>query len=642
MGSTVTTFYISATGKSGNDVTTFLSSITSGSTITVTLNPDIYSYTVTSNITGGGGTIISLGVTFIYGSTGNQTPAPSATVCLTASIIGPSGVTINNNVDNFVLTATGVIGTVQGEAALQFSNPTLSFTGTGSPTLGASQIYLNGGTSNRIDFNQTGAGAPTFTTRSAGTKIALYPNISATSVDIGLGYMADGGVPSMWYSILSPTSNGVFYWYAGTTQIMALVNLAAGTRRLDLTAGTVTNPAISAGLNSSDTNTGIYFPAADTIGFVEGGVEAMRIDANGRVNFLAGSAANPIINAGLNSSDTNTGIYFPAADTIGFVEGGVEAMRIDLNGRVNFLAGSAANPIINAGLNSSDTNTGIYFPAADTIGFVEGGVETMRIDSNSTVNFLAGTVSLPSINAGLSASDTNTGIYFPAADTIGFVEGGVEAMRIDSNGRINLLGGTIANPILNAGLNSTDTDTGLYFPAANSIGLVTSGIEIIRLSANTVSFSGGTVSLPVINAGLNSNDTNTGFYFPSGDTIGFATNATSRMLINDSGVGIGMTPTSRFQVNQSGIRIQVDATGTGINTAPSEWIHLLSDPANNKWIQIDATQFSASPTEQGGSPDTAIGQSGNKNKYLTEPDYWIEIKLGAAGGIVLIPCYVPA
>jgi len=471
-------------------------------------------------------------------------------------------------VDNFVLTATGVAGTIQGEPALQFSSPTLSFTGTGSPTLGASQIYLNGGTSNRIDFNQNGAGAPAFTTRSAGTKIALYPNISASNVDIGLGYMADGGAPSMWYSILSPTSNGAFYWYAGTTQIMALVNLAAGTRRLDLTAGTLANPAISAGLNSSDTNTGIYFPAADTIGFVEGGAEAMRIDANGRVNFLAGSAANPIINAGLNSSDTNTGIYFPAADTIGFVEGGVEAMRVD---------------------------------------------------SNSTVNYLAGTVSLPSINAGLNASDTNTGIYFPAADTIGFVEGGTEAMRIDSNGRINLLAGTIANPILNAGLNSTDTDTGLYFPAANSLGLVTGGIEIIRFSGNTTSFSGGTVSLPTINAGLNSNDTNTGIYFPSGDTIGFVTSGTSRSIINN--------------------------TGFGIQTTPSAWIHLSSSPILSNWIRFDAARNANVPPENNaGAPDTGIGTNGAINKYLQEPDVWMEVILDSAakgGGIVLIPCYLP-
>jgi hypothetical protein len=35
-----------------------------------------------------------------------------------------------------------------------------------------------------------------------------------------------------------------------------------------------------------------------------------------------------------------------------------------------------------------------------------------------------------------TSGDTNTGIYFPAADTIAFTEAGVESMRIDSGGRV--------------------------------------------------------------------------------------------------------------------------------------------------------------------------------------------------------------
>jgi hypothetical protein len=192
-------------------------------------------------------------------------------------------------------------------------------------------------------------------------------------------------------------------------------------------------------------------------------------------------------------------------------------------------------------------------------------------------------------------------------------------MRIDSNGRINLLAGTIANPILNAGLNSTDTDTGLYFPAANSLGLVTGGIEIIRLSGNTTSFSGGTVSLPSINAGLNSNDTDTGIYFPSGNTIGLSTNGTARAVIND--------------------------TGFGIQTTPSNWIHLSSTPSSSKWIRFDATRNANVPPQNNlGAPDTGIGTLGANNKYLQEPDVWMEVILdsaGKGGAVVLIPCYLP-
>jgi hypothetical protein len=47
----------------------------------------------------------------------------------------------------------------------------------------------------------------------------------------------------------------------------------------------------------------------------------------------------------------------------------------------------------------------------------------------------AGTVSAPAIT---TTGDTNTGIFFPAADTIAFSEGGVESMRIDSSGNVGI------------------------------------------------------------------------------------------------------------------------------------------------------------------------------------------------------------
>jgi len=47
--------------------------------------------------------------------------------------------------------------------------------------------------------------------------------------------------------------------------------------------------------------------------------------------------------------------------------------------------------------------------------------------------FSAGTVSLPSIT---TSGDTNTGVFFPAADTMAFAEGGAESMRINSAGDV--------------------------------------------------------------------------------------------------------------------------------------------------------------------------------------------------------------
>jgi hypothetical protein len=67
------------------------------------------------------------------------------------------------------------------------------------------------------------------------------------------------------------------------------------------------------------------------------------------------------------------------------------------------------------------------------------GIGTTSPDANLTVNgaasFAAGTALLPSI---ARAGDLNTGMFFPAADTIAFAEGGAEAMRIDSSGNVGI------------------------------------------------------------------------------------------------------------------------------------------------------------------------------------------------------------
>jgi hypothetical protein len=74
----------------------------------------------------------------------------------------------------------------------------------------------------------------------------------------------------------------------------------------------------------------------------------------------------------------------------------------------------------------------------------------------TTVVLAAGTVSLPSIT---TTGDTNTGIFFPSADTIAFTEGGTESMRIDSSGRL-LIGTTSAVEKLTVAGDTLITGTG--------------------------------------------------------------------------------------------------------------------------------------------------------------------------------------
>jgi len=94
------------------------------------------------------------------------------------------------------------------------------------------QISLNGATSNLIDFNTNGVAAPTFNSRSAGTKILLYPVLSSVNVDYALGIESN----TLWYSVPSTTQS--FRWYFGTSNLATLTNTSFTAPSFVRTGGT--------------------------------------------------------------------------------------------------------------------------------------------------------------------------------------------------------------------------------------------------------------------------------------------------------------------------------------------------------------------------------------------------------------------
>jgi hypothetical protein len=115
---------------------------------------------------------------------------------------------------------------------------------------------------------------------------------------------------------------------------------------------------------------------------------------------------------------------------------------------------------------SENANTITIGASGDTISIPSGAT----LSSTDPLVFPAGTALLPAIT---TTGDVNTGMWFPAADTIAFTEGGAEAMRINSDGNVGI--GTSSASSLDSEANnlvvgSGSGDEGITIYTGSSVG----------------------------------------------------------------------------------------------------------------------------------------------------------------------------
>ena len=212
---------------------------------------------------------------------------------------------------------------------------------------------------------------------------------------------------------------------------------------------------------------------------------------------------------------------------------------------------------------------------------------TVTINGTTGVAGVDGTASTPAIQG----NDTNTGIFFPAADTIAFAEGGAEVARFDSSGRLGL--GT-TNPTQKLVVSDGSVvagNSGTVLIGRNSSGFPSPGAGYFSLETNNTDGSNGGLSIRTL----------------ASDTL------TERMRIDSSGrllVGT-TTPTD---------------TGATVGIVPS---------GTNYALTVRANQTTGSNQIVFFNPNGAVGfitTSGSSTSYVTSSDYRLKNNIAPMTG----------
>ena len=254
---------------------------------------------------------------------------------------------------------------------------------------------------------------------------------------------------------------------------------------------------------------------------------------------------------------------------------------LTVGGIASFADGSASAPTIT---NTGDTNTGIFFPAADTIAFAEGGVEAMRLDSAGNMGlgvtpsaWASGWKVLQLADSSISnnaANDTYVGanFYFDGTNTR-YINSSFASYYGQVNGQHQFF--TAASGT--AGNTATFTQA-MTLDASGNLGIGTTSptypITIERASQSTLEIKSGSTTGE---SRIYFSDTTTAIgaieYQHNGDYMRFYTNNAERARIDSSGsffVGATSLSGNAVQIynnsNQAG-RININKTTSGLFNA---------------------------------------------------------------------------
>jgi hypothetical protein len=220
------------------------------------------------------------------GGGGGTTPPAGSTTQVQFNDAGAFGGDPNFTFDNITHALT-VVGAITGS---RFTS-----NAAGSLVTGNGQVYLNGASSNRIDFSSQGTGDPAFNAPTAGTKVVLYPAAGASATDYALGISP----ATLWQSIPAADAGMMFKWFGGTTTLAAL----SGSGNMEISGDLAVNggdiTSTAAALNISAGSSGLAFQSSGSpfVTFVSGALGPSQLST-----IQASSGKRLVLAAGLGST----------------------------------------------------------------------------------------------------------------------------------------------------------------------------------------------------------------------------------------------------------------------------------------------------------------------------------------------------
>jgi hypothetical protein len=255
---------------------------------------------------------------------------------------------------------------------------------------------------------------------------------------------------------------------------------------------------------------------------------------------------------------------------------------ITVGGKLAAAAGSAAAPVITF---TGDTNTGIFSPAADTIAFTEGGVEAMRINSSSNIGIGTDSPNTKTHILGDVSDTDGTGFdqgQLAVSDTVTtsglilgyrFQSGVTEYARIQAR---NAVGATnIALQCGGGNVGIGDAAPAYRLTVAGDMRLTGGGDLRISSATGTTASGGDSV-----------------IYNDANDMI-FATGTTSaaRMRITSGGfLGVNVVPSS-WQTGRSVLQVGSAAVDTSGNSQAIFCANRYYDGTNDRYINTAAASL---------------------------------------------------